>query len=67
MKACSLIMLFCCAPIYTTVDIKPELKIYILNFGYGINFQCEGMLSYSFDRFHVVTKFNFPNIDDIKL
>ena len=33
------------------IDTKPELKKNILNFGYGINFKCEGMLSHSFDRF----------------
>ena len=29
----------------------PELKRYILNFGYGINFKYEEMLAHSFDRF----------------
>ena len=32
----------------------PELKRNILNFGYGLNFKYEGMLSHSFDRFYVV-------------
>ena len=41
MKAYSLIILFNYACIYTTVDIVPELKRNILNFGYGINFKYE--------------------------
>ena len=33
----------------STVDIMPELKRNILNFGYGVNFKYKGMLSHSFD------------------
>ena len=33
----------------STVDIMSELKRNILNFGYGVNFKYEGMLSHSFD------------------
>ena len=44
----------------------PELKRNILNFGYQINFKYEGMLSHSFDRFYVVTKFILPTIEDVK-
>ena len=44
----------------------PELKRNVLNFGYGVNFKYEGMLSHSFDRFHVVTKFILPTIHDLK-
>ena len=44
MKYYSLIILFCCACIYTTIDIMPEHKRNILNFGYGSNFTYEGML-----------------------
>ena len=44
----------------------PELKRNILNFGYHINFKYEGMLSHSFDRLYVVTKFVFPTVEDIK-
>ena len=44
----------------------PELKRNILNFGYRINFKYEGMLSHSFEKFHVVTKFNLPTIDDLQ-
>ena len=41
----------------SAVDIMPELKRNILNFGYGVNFKYEGMLSHSFDQFNIVTKF----------
>ena len=47
------------------IKIGPELQRNILNFGYGINYKYEGMLSYSFDRFYVVTKFMLPMIGDI--
>ena len=40
-----------------TVDVMPELKKNVLNFGYGVNFKYEGMLSHSFDRFYVVAKY----------
>ena len=33
----------------SAIDIMPELKRNILNFGYGVNFKYEGMLSHSFD------------------
>ena len=45
----------------------PELKRNILNFGYGINFKYEGMLSHSFDRFYVVTNFEIPILEDLHL
>ena len=44
----------------------PELKRYILNFGYGINFKYEGMLAHSFDRFYVVMKIALPTMEDLK-
>ena len=50
-----------------TVDIRPELKKNILNFGYNVNFNYKGMLSHSFDRFYVVAKFEIPKIEDLKL
>ena len=37
-----------------------------MNFGYGINYKYEGMLSHSFNRFYVVTKFILPSIGDLK-
>ena len=45
----------------------PELKKNILNFGYGVNFKYEGMLSHSFDRFYIVTKFELPKTKNLKL
>ena len=45
----------------------PELKKNVLNFGYSANFKYEGMLTQPFDRFYVVTKFEMPKIDDLKL
>ena len=38
-----------------------------LNFGYGVNFKYEGMFSHSFDRFYIVTKFELPKTEDLKL
>ena len=37
-----------------------ELKKNVLNFRYPTNFKYEGMLTHSFDRFYVVTKFEMP-------
>ena len=51
----------------SAVDIMPELKKNILNFGYGVNFKYEGMLSHSFERFYIVTKFKLPKTQDLKL
>ena len=51
----------------SVVDIMCELQRSILNFGYGVNLKYEGMLSYSFDRFYVVTKFELPKVRDLKL
>ena len=48
------------------IKIRLELQRNILNFGYGINYKYEGMLTQSFDRFYVVTKFMLPMIGDIK-
>ena len=45
----------------------PELKKNVLNIGYGVNFKYQGMLSHSFDRFYVVTKFELPKIKDLRL
>ena len=52
---------------YSSVKIRPELQKNILKFGYGINYKYEGMLTHSFDRFYVVTKFILPTLDDLKL
>ena len=48
-------------------NIMPELKKNVLNFRYRANFKYEGMLAHSFDRFYVVTKFEMPKIEDLKL
>ena len=48
------------------IEIKLELQRNILNFGYGINYEYEGMLVHLFDRFYVVTKFMLPMMADIK-
>ena len=45
----------------------PELKKNVLNFGYGTNVKYEGMLTHSFHRFYVITKFEMPKIEDLKL
>ena len=62
-----LLILIGCIDICTVLNIKAELKQNILNFGYGINFKYEGMLSHSFDRFYVVTKFELPKVEDLLL
>ena len=49
-----------------SINIRPELQRNILNFGYGINYKYEGMLSHSFDRFYVVTKFMLPITGDLR-
>ena len=61
--SCLLIFVYDCS----AVDIMPELMKNILNFGYGVNFKYEGMLSHSFDRFYIVTKFELPKTIDLKL
>ena len=50
--------------IILATNTMPEL---VLNFGYRANFKYEGMLAHSFDRFYVVTKFEMPKIEDLKL
>ena len=51
----------------SAIDIMPKLKQNILNFGYGVNFKYEGMLSDSFDRFYIVTRFELPKTKDLRL
>ena len=48
-------------------NIMPELKQNVFNFGYTANFKYKGMLAHSFDRFYVVTKFEIPKIENLKL
>ena len=51
----------------SAIDIMPELKRNILNFGYGVNFKYEGMLSHSFYLFYVEANFELPKVGDLKL
>ena len=37
-----------------------ELPNNVLKFGYGINYKYKGKVSHSYDRFHIVTKFDYP-------
>ena len=49
-----------------TIDVMPELKKNVLNFGYGANFKYEGMLTHSFDRFYVVVKYEIPKVEHLQ-
>ena len=51
----------------SAIDIIPELKRNILNFGYGVNFKYKGMVSHSFDQFYIVMKFELPKTKDLRL
>ena len=48
------------------IDVMPELKKNILNFGYGANFKYEGMLTHSFDRFYVVVKYKIHKVEHLE-
>ena len=63
----SLFLIILCMYGTSTVSIMPELKHNVLQFGYGVNFRYEGMLSHSFDRFYVVTKIERPKVSDLNL
>ena len=65
MKLYSLILLIILS-ISNCIEFNPELQKNILNFGYGINYKYEGMLTHSFDRFYIITKFILPSIGDIR-
>ena len=58
MKLSSLILLII---LVTSKCIKFDLE-----FGYGIKYKYEGMLTHSFDRFYIITKFILPSIGDIR-
>ena len=49
-----------------TIDMMPKLKKNMLNFGWGANFKYEGMLTHSFDRFYVVTKYEIPKVEHLQ-
>ena len=51
----------------SAIDIMPKLKQNILNFGYGVNFKYEGILSHSFDQFYIVTRSELPKTEDLRL
>ena len=59
--------LFTCVYESSAIDIMPESKRNILNFGYGVNFKYEGTLSHSFDRFYVIIKYELPKVEDVRL
>ena len=59
------IFIICCIYRYISIEIKPELKKNILKFGYWINYEYEEMLTHSFNRFYVVTKFILPTASDV--
>ena len=63
----ALTLILTCVHKNLAIDTMPELKKNVLNFGYGVNFKYEGMLSHSFGRFYVVTKFEIPKIQDLRL
>ena len=48
------------------IDVMPELKKNVLNFGYSVNFKYEGMLTHSFDRFNVVAKYEKPKVEHLQ-
>ena len=50
-------------PIYVPI-YKEFLNFF--KFSYGINYNYEGILAHSFDRFYVVTKFILPTVKDLK-
>ena len=50
-----------------TTNTMPELEKNVLTFRYRANFKYKGMLAHSFDRFYVVTKFEMPKVEDLKL
>ena len=49
-----------------TINVMPELKKNMLNFGYGANFKYEGMLTHSFERFYVITKYKIPKVEHLQ-
>ena len=60
-------LIFICVYRCSAVGTMPELIRNILNFGYGVNVKYKGMFPHSFDRFYVVTKFELPKMEDLKL
>ena len=48
------------------INVLPELKKNVLNFGYSANFRYEGILTHSFDRFYVVAKYEIPKVKHLQ-
>ena len=48
------------------VNVMPELKKKVLNFGYGANFKYVGMSTHSFDSFYVVAKYEIPQVEHLQ-
>ena len=66
MKFYTLFLIFNIFYLSEGITIRLGLQRNILNFGYGIYYKYEGMLTHSFNRFYVVTKFMLPSIRDIE-
>ena len=66
MKLYSFLLLIIISAICECIKFDLELQKNILRFGYGVNYKYEGMLTHSFDRFYIITKFILPSIGDIK-
>ena len=49
-----------------TIDVMPELKKNVLNFGYGANFEYGRTLTHSFERFYVVAKYEIPKVEHLQ-
>ena len=62
-----LLLLLCFIYKDSSVKTKPELQKNVLKSGYGINYNYEGMLAHSLDRFFVATKFILPTMNDLEL
>ena len=49
------------------IDVMPKLKKNALNFGYSANFNYQGMLMHSFDRFYVEAKYKIPKVETLAI
>ena len=63
----SLIIIFVCEYMAMGIELEDtELQNNILKFGYSINYKYTGVVSHSFDRFYVITKFELPKVQDLQ-
>ena len=65
-----IVLILICVYRYIMIEIcssDTELKRNVLKFGYGIDYKYDSTLSHSFDRFYVVTKYELPRVEDLKL